>query len=310
MLLQRVLRQERRALSTLIESAHASLESEPTPDSGRAHFEVWLQAQEALGVEQVANWEQLNHELVDDLMVMGAGIRDHLDALEICLAADPPLQTVIVTLGRAVFEPTVRLCHLLDASVTPAQHLLRAASQWVDKFESTERTARSYEHDPDQLKPIVDRTDSMHTDLVTMGFTRGIAKNPRYTTNVGLQGDVANVSFNVTAAAKRYVVGVDFAWSVLSGGAHSKSWYINSAYGFEGEDNSEITKPGETHALVVLLLLSASDAFVDAICSWVGTKADPIHQRTHQRRIAVSTSLTSDVVPFRSYAEYRDLVSG
>lgn len=309
-LLRRVLRQERRALGALINAAHSSLEHDPIPDCGRARLTSWYLAQEAAGVDQVGNWERLEHELIDDVMVIGAGIRDHLAALELCLAADVPLQTSIVTLGRAIFEPTVRLCYLLDATVVPVQHLLRAVAQWVDKFQSTEKTARTYDHDSQELAAIADRTDRMNADLVTMGITRlATSKNPRLTTNVALKGEVVNVGFNVTTAAKRYVNGVDFAWSVLSGGAHSKSWYINSAYGFEGEDNSAITKPDETHSLVLLLLLSASDAFVDAVCSWVGLSPSRLHEKTHLRRTAVLRGLTSDVVPFRSYAEYRALVA-
>ena len=295
----------------MIAAAHASLELDPVPDSGRGRFVAWLLDQKARGVEQVANWERLDHEMVDDIMVIGAGIRDHLDALELCLAAEPPLQTSILTLGRAIYEPTVRLSYLLDAKVSPVNHTLRSAAQWVEKFESTERTARSWDHDPNDLAAIVDRSDTMHSDLITMGFARlPGSRNPRYTTNLGLHGEVVNIDFNVTDEAKRYIPGVDFAWSLLSGGAHSKSWYINAAYGFEGEDNSAITTPDETHSLVILLLLSASDAFVDAVSSWVGIDVTTLHDKTHLRRIAVSQGLISDVVPFRSYAEYRALVSG
>lgn len=304
-LLRRVLSQELRALAGLIEAAHSSLERDPIPESGRGRLTAWYLSEEAAGLDQVGNWERLEHELIDDVMVIGAGINDHLAALQLCLTAEIPLQTSIVTLGRAIFEPTVRLCYLLDARVAPVQHLLRAVAQWVDKFESTEKTARSYDHDPHELAEIAGRTDRMHADLSTMGFMRFPgSRNPRFTTNVGLGGEVVNVDFNVTEAAKRYVTGVDFAWSVLSGGAHSKSWFINSAYGFEGEDNSEITKPDETHSLVIALLLSASDAFVDAVCSWVGINPASLHQKTHLRRIAVLQGLASEVMPFRSYAEY------
>lgn len=305
MLLRRVLRQERRALGVLINAAHSSLDHDPVQGSGHGRLISWLLAEEARGVQHVGDWERLKQELIDDVMVIGAGIRDHLDALELCLTAEVPLQTSIVTLGRAIFEPTVRLCYLLDSTVPPVQHLLRAVAQWADKFESTEKTVRTYDHDPDDLAAIVSRTDRMHKDLVTIGITRvPNRRNPRLTAHVTLQGEVANVGFNVTDAAKRYVAGVDFAWSLLSGGAHSKSWYINSSYGFEGEDNSAITKPEDTHSLVLLLLLSASDAFVDAVSLWTGLNPVPIHNKTHLRRMAVSQGMTTDVVSFKTYAEY------
>ncbi|CAN5475794.1 hypothetical protein BH10ACT6_BH10ACT6_12710 [soil metagenome] len=309
-ILRRAFSQEREALIALVVAAHASLEVDPVAESGRGRFVAWLRAEEAQGSDQVAHWEQLDFELIDDVMIIGAGISDHLRALELCLVAGPPLQTSIVTLGRAIFEATVRLCYLLESSVSPAQHTLRAAAQWADKFESTERTARSYDHDPQELAAIAERADEMHTALATMGFTRVAGGwNSRYTTNLGLQGEVANVSFNMTSAAKRYIAGVDFAWSVLSGAAHSKSWYINSAYGFDGEDDSKITAPEETHALVLLLLFAASDAFVDAVCLWAGLNANALHDETHRRRIAVSQGIQSEMADFRSYAEYRALVS-
>jgi hypothetical protein len=304
-LLRRVLRQEREALGVLINAAHSSLDLDPVQGSGRGRLISWYLSEEIKGVEHAGGWEQLGHALIDDVMVIGAGIRDHLDALDICLTAEVPLQTSIVTLGRAIFEPTVRLCYLLDSSVTPPQHLLRAAAHWVDKFESTENSALTNAHDPEERAAIVSRTDQMHKDLAAIGITRlPDRKNPRLTTNVTLQGEVANVRFNVTEAAKRYLSGVDFAWPLLSGAAHSKSWYINSSYGFEGEDNSAITKPEETHSFVLLLLLSASDALVDTLCSWTGLDPDPTHKKTHLRRIAVTQGMTTDILTFKTFAEY------
>jgi hypothetical protein len=242
---------------------------------------------------------------IEDISRIIVGVDDHAAALEACLSADELLNTSLMTITRGLLEGVLQVCELLDPHISPALQVARGAAFRLDTIEGSERTLREF---PDMVTEgrtrQSDAVDGIHKWMADTGLILGKRRpGDRFSSYVELDGVRANLKFNVTDAAKRYLTGLSFAYPMLSGAAHSRGWYLSTAYPFAGEEG-DFTSPEQTYSSVVLIALGASDALINATYAHAGVDPLPILKKTHTRRKALIAQLHNEGFHPTSYEDY------
>jgi hypothetical protein len=286
---RRIVRQEVAAAEQIIDRTTEALTSSPSSDSGKGRLYAWLDDQLAGGAnpQHVQAWAIIADELPVDVIKLGGSLADHVRAYSVLLDSDPPFQSAMLTTSRAIIEAVLQIAWLLDPLAAPQTHILRAAAGRLESIEGSARTSAHLAASPKEQE-ISGAVTGIQDWLADAGFERQVdGRYPRYSVNLGLNGERINVRWNVADAARLYMPGSAYVWPIFSGAAHSRGWFNNSAYAMPDDDTEDITTFDDTQAATVLSLLTASDAFVDALYGWTGLDPLPAHRKTHFRRRAL-----------------------
>jgi hypothetical protein len=186
-------------------------------------------------------------------------------------------------LARAVGEGIMRICYVADATIAPAQTLLRMAAFELATFEGTFTTMRAFGgRHTDELENALANVKLMHRWLTENGITRTSAKREPFSTNLSLEGHVENISFNATAAYERYMPASAWSYNLGSGATHSRGWMLPSLVGTVEED--ALATRADSAATVGHIILDVADALARIGAGHAGINVNTFLRTTHLRR--------------------------
>lgn len=269
-LAERILAQEVRDFTTLFTAA-VQAARDPGPESlwgldqAAAGGNEGAQGALAYASEQVQRWI--------------FSVHDHAEVLLLLLKHQKLLLIPSWTNARALLEPVLLTCWLLDAKADSSTRIARAASLMPGVIEGAIRQLGLFSGEQDELEA----KHAARDELVEYNARHGIESVRRRDKHGVIQDEVAavvydgrkaSINHNITQLAHDYLPEDRWLYGLLSGATHSKPWLLNGLTNDADEAIRAIIAP----------LMPVSDAFTKAVTLYLGLDGAPYLAR-HARRL-------------------------
>jgi hypothetical protein len=270
-----VVEQHRRAVGDELRSALAAFR-DPATGSPRERDLQWASAGTDERRDSLSGlWEAGLGEIVELWRVAD----EHAAGLARLLSHDELLPIPMLSLGRSIQEALLEVCWAVDPALEPAARTSRWAALLLRTIQGNVGPLSQIPNGAEKLVEVREAVTGMHALLDGARFDlRFDKKHPELVASVAYEDSArAALKINITEAAKTYMPGVEYMWTLGSGATHSRNWFTG---GLEGPDDL-------LYIMIVSPLLDFTDAAIDLTHGLVGLPTADFHNRGHLRRTAL-----------------------
>lgn len=199
------------------------------------------------------------------------------------LEGDARLILPIMSCARAVHDAVLRICWLVDPSVSSEERFVRSAADFLAKVQGGIPVLRSVEPlvngGSTRLAEGMESRNGAIDHMRHIGLQVKVNESSGQAQNVRWGDYTASVGLKITDLSVKYTPKIQYAWLLNSGATHSSSWLTE---GIDGTWEKVLSN-------TVFPLLDVSDALAASLLGYVDNPVGLMRYRTHLRRISLMT---------------------